>query len=462
LNSTGIDEFQYEFKPAYDAPLGFQNVSFLIYNASGVLLNTQTTYTNFTIKTNYMVNFNQEEYLIGDTLSADLALINFSTYQFHWNITVVDSLNELTQNNLTNLQNNLFYISFNIDNNTFQQINKIYYLKVNITEKVSGKVRAAYFPFRIGNSNPTISSTVELTPEEVFRTDDCEISFNVTDLETASEDLNLIMVLFDSEGTLTLEIPIPYVSDNLFSDTFIIPSNKPVGKYNIILTATDENGGSSTKSTTLIVKNNLPEIHSYLINGRSMNESISVAYGRNLIFTFNVSDVEGIDYIKVALLDENDDWYNITQTYDGINTEITIRSVELITGSWIVYLYVYDSDGVITSLSDDFNQAPQQIRIIEDIMSSYIPWISLFIGLGVGILIGVGSIFKYAKSKYSGSAVRSPKKPQIPSKKASKKKTIKPKQASVDLDKEPTAELETEKVQEKDSAATKRKIKRKL
>ena len=461
LNPVGNNKFHYDFKPTYNAPLGFQNVSFLIYNTSDVLLNTHTTYTNFTIKTNIMVNFNQNEYFIGDTFSADLALNDFGAYQFQWNITVVDSFNEITQGNLLNLQNNIFYISFDIDNNTFQQINKIYYLKVNVSDKITGKLRAAYFPFRIGNSNPLINSTIKLTPEDVFRTDECEISLNVTDLETLSENLNLVMYLYDSEGELTLQVPIPYISDNLFSDTFNVPYYKPTGKYRINITATDENGGSTSKITTLTVKNNLPEIHSYLINGRSMNQSISIAYGKNLVFTFNVSDVEGVSFVKVALLDENDEWYNITNTYNGVNTEITIRSVDLITGSWIVYLYVYDSDGSIISLTDDYSQAPQEIRIIEDIISNYIPWISLFIGLCIGILIGIGSIFKYAKSKFSGSTVSPPKKHQTPSKKALKKKVVKPKEISVDSDEEAIIESESEKEQVKESV-TKRKIKRKL
>ncbi len=462
LNFVGNNKFYYEFTPTYDAPLGFQNASFLIYNASDVLLNNQTTYTNFTIKTNYMVNFNQNEYVIGDILSAELALNDFGAYQFRWNITVVDKINESTHENLLSLQNNLYHFSFNIDNNTFQQINKIYYVKVNISDKLTGKIRPVYFPFKIGNSNPLINSTIKLTPEDIFRTDECEISLNATDLETASEDLNLVMSLYDSEGILTLEIPIPYVSGNLFSETFNIPSSKPIGIYRISVTVTDENGGSTSETTTLTVKNNLPVIHSYLINGRSMNQSISVAYGHNLVFTFNVSDKEGVDFIKVALLDENDDWYNITTAYEDVDTKITIRSVELLTGSWIVYLFVYDSDGAIVSLTDNYIQAPQQIRIIEDTISNYIPWISLLLGLGIGMLIGIGSIFKYSKSKYSGTTVRTPKKPQkIPSKKALKKKEIKPKQSSEDLDEGSTSESESEKVPEKDST-TKRKIKRKL
>ncbi|MCK4481492.1 MAG: hypothetical protein KAV01_13265, partial [Candidatus Lokiarchaeota archaeon] len=62
------NEFYYEYIPEYDAPLEFQNVSFLIYNVTHTLLNDHTTYTNFTIHSNCIAWFNSSaEYYIGDT-----------------------------------------------------------------------------------------------------------------------------------------------------------------------------------------------------------------------------------------------------------------------------------------------------------------------------------------------------------------------------------------------------------
>jgi len=463
MSSVSNNEFHYEFKPKYDAPIGFQNVSFLIYNASDILLNTHTTYTNFTIKTNYMANFDQTEYFYGDTLYAELALHNFSSYIFQWNITVVDNVSESSQTNLLNLENNLFQFSLEINNDTFEELNKIYYIKLNISDRITGTKGAAYFPFRIGNLVPIINSTIKFNPEDVFRSEECEISLNVSDSETNPEDLLVTMYIHDSEGELVLEVPIDHVSDNLFLDTFTIPWHRPVGKYNVNITVTDENGGSTSKKTILIVKNNLPEIHSYQINGKSKDQRISIAYGKNIVFTFNVSDTEGVAYIKIALLNENNEWYNITKAYDGIYTEITIRTVELLTGNWFVYLYVTDSDGAVVGLTDDYSFAPQGIVILADLLGAYLPWISLFIGLSIGVLIGVGGIYKYSKSKFSSSQGTRPKKKPKPTKESPKKQKKKDKQIKeeIEKDKKESKEIVPGKDVEKDLSPT-RKIKRKL
>lgn len=471
----GDNNYSYEYKPRYKAPLESQNVSFLIYDIADQLLNDHTTYTNFTIRGNCIASFRyfnsseySSEYRIGDTLYAELLISNFSSsgydYDFEdWDITVVDSDKEATQNNLLDLDSNVNQFTLLIDNTTFRQLNKIYYLKVNMTEKNRGKLKAAYFPINIINSNPLINSTIKFNPEDVFRSEECEISLNVSDSETNPEDLLVTMYIHDSEGELVLEVPIDHVSDNLFSDTFTIPWHRPVGKYNVNITVTDENGGSTSKKTILIVKNNLPEIHSYQINGQSKDQRISIAYGKNLIFTFNVSDTEGVAYLKIALLNENNEWYNITKAYDGIYTEIKIRTVELLTGNWFVYLYVTDSDGAIVGLTDDYNFAPQGIVILADLLSAYLPWISLFIGLGIGVLIGVGGIYKYSKSKFSSSQGTRPKKKQKPTKESPKKQKNKVKQIKEESekDKKESKEIVPEKDVEKDLSPT-RKIKRKL
>lgn len=459
--SVGNNESFYEYKPRYNAPQGMHNVSFLIYDEFGILLNDHTTYTNFTIHANCFASFNSFEYFIGDTLDAELTVINYSTYQFKWDITVVDSMNEGTQKNLLNLESNLNHFTLPIDNETFRQVNKRYFLKINMSEISNTKKAAAYFPLNVRNSNPRITSNINLTPAEVFRTDECTVSLNATDIETAAENLTITMYVQDSEGEDVLEDVIEHKSGNSFSDKFNIPLNHPIGKYRINATVRDEDGGLSSKVTFLVVKNNAPEIHSYTINGKSMNESISILYGRNLIFSFNVSDVEGVAYVQVALLDENNEWYNITRAYKGEDTQINIRTIELISGTWFVYIYVIDSDGAVTSLIDDYNMAPQVIRIIPDVLSNYLPWIIFFFGLIIGILGGVGIIYRYFKSKYVESQPIPPKKKEIRPKKSIAKKKGKPEPIKKELEEKEIEELKPEKEEEKEEVP-KRKIRRKL
>ncbi|MFW9999871.1 MAG: hypothetical protein ACFE9Q_02545 [Candidatus Hodarchaeota archaeon] len=459
--SGGVNESYYEFKPGYRAALGLHNVSFLIYDINNTLLNDHTTYTNFTINTNYGATFlPKPEYYIGDTLSADIFLSNFSSsnrdYDFEqWDITIVDGVNEITQQNLLDLEANTNYIRFIVDNETFREVNKVYYLKVNMTELNSGMIRAAYFPFNIINTNPVITSIVNLSHSELFRTDECIVTLNSTDLETAPENLTLTMYIKDSEGDEVLQEVLQYEGGNSFSDKFIIPWYRPVGEYRINVVARDEHGGTVSKEEFFTVKNNAPEIHGYKINGQSMTQSIAVPYGRNLIFSFNVSDTEGVSYIMVALLDQNNNWFNITKAYTGEDTEITIRTIDLITGTWFAYIYVIDSDGAVTSLIDDYNMAPQGITIIPDVLSNFVPWIVFFFGIGIGALLGVGSIYKYFRSKYGESQLSSPKKKEIPIKKKEKVKPIKK-----ELENEEIQEIKSE--EEEKEEVPKRKIKRKL
>lgn len=459
MTEFGVEQYKYVYRPEYNAPLGVQNVSFLLYNETYDLLNAHTTYKNFTIKTNYMLNFNSSEYYIEDTLSAELTVNDFKTYQFDWNITIVDSVNEATQRNLFNLENNLFQFSFIIENDTFDQVDKTYYVKVNISDVGTGEVYPTYFPFDVLNSLPhIITSSINFSLEEVPRTESCDISLNVTDIENIPAELIVKMELEDPNGD-KLSVSIDHEEGNSFFTSFSIPADKPIGKYRVNFTAEDLDNGVGSYSTFLTVENNPPEIHSYKINDYSMDESISVLYGDDLTFTFNVSDVEGIAYITVALIDKNNDWYNITRAYTGENMRIRIRTAELVKGTWYVYIYVTDTDWETTSLIDDYNLAPQEIRIITDVFSGILPWVTFFVGLIFGILAGIGGSYKLVKSSLLGAQKVTPKKKEpLKSIKKTEKKVIKPKKE------EPVKEVEKEppKEEEEKQKTPFRKIKRKL
>ncbi|MFX0023118.1 MAG: hypothetical protein ACFE9S_12395 [Candidatus Hermodarchaeota archaeon] len=457
--NVATNRYNYKYTPEYNAPLGFQNISFLIYNVTDQLINSHTTYTNFTIFTNYMVNLNSCEYYIEDTLYGEILVSNFSTYDFTWNTTVVDSLEESDQDNIINFDKDIVQFATPLLNDTFDK-NQFYYIQLNMTDKLSARRETAYFPFYVKNNRPFINSSIILSPEEVFRTEDFTISFNVTDVESKSEDLIPRMRIYDAEGALVIQNVIDFDTNNLFSETFNIPANRPIGKYRVNVTLTDEHGGYSSKGTYLTVKNNAPEIHSYTINGLNMNETISIFYGRNLVFSFNVSDIEELSYVKVALLNTNNEWYNISHAYIGENTEITIRTFDLIDGIWYVYLYVIDSDGAVVSLTDDYSKAPQAIRIIPDVISYYLPWILIFGGVTLGILLGIVATYSYFKSRSELQRI-TPKKKDIPAKKLVTKKKIKAKPGKEELEKKEIDESKPEKEKDREEVPQ-RKIKRKL
>ena len=461
MQQTSTNEYSYEFQPKYNAPLGFQNVSFLIYNITNTMLNAHTTFTNFTIVTNYMAVTNSTEYYIGNDLYAELTVNNFSSYQFGWNVTIVNSTIESEQGNMTNFEHNAVQVTYNIDNETFHSLlDQTFYIKLNMTDEISGRKAAAYFPFQVLNSEPIIDiASIIISPTSVKRAEDCEITLNITDIEDLPQNLDVDMDIEDPLGNLVTTITIDYNTENNFSKVFSISAGRALGKYKLIITAEDQSGGIGSFTTSLTVTNNLPEIHSYEINGLSSDQGLSISYGNDLIFSFNVSDVEGVAYIKVALLDENNEWYNMTKDYNGIDTEIKIRTEELITGVWYVYIFVIDYDRGTTSLIDDYDMAPQAITIIPDTLSTYLPWIIFIIGLILGILVSIGIVSRRYKLKMGDPKAGSSKKKAISSKKIIKRKEEKEEEPEEIQEKEKIEEIAPKKEEED---VPKRKIKRKL
>ena len=85
------DIYSYIYSPKSFAPLEFQNVSFLIYNIQEDLVNAHITYTNFTIKSNYVAGLNNFEHNRGDFVDGNLDVDDHDIYDFNWNVKVVDA-----------------------------------------------------------------------------------------------------------------------------------------------------------------------------------------------------------------------------------------------------------------------------------------------------------------------------------------------------------------------------------
>ena len=460
INVVDTENFTYTFKPEYAAPLGFQNVSFLIYNVSNFLLSSSIPITNFTITTNYFISLNNTEYNKGDTLYAEFVVCNYpQPYVFNWNVSIVDNDNETLQNNLFDIGNNLFQTSILIDDR-FEFSNKTYYIKLNMTDVTNGTIEAAYLPFRVLNTLPEISvPSVKFSKDPLKRAEDCRVTLNATDqdLNTLPENLTVSIVIQTSTGEMLAPIELTNHNNWTFSTTFSVATNKPVGIYQIHIELEDQYYGKDSYITSITIENNPPNILSYSVNGMSMNQSITVNYGKALIFSFDVTDVENtIAYVTVALLDAEANWYNITRAY-APGMRITIRTEELITGIWYVYISVTDIDGATTNLNSDFGLAPQEINVLPDLLTPILPWISFSIGIIFGVLAGVGILYKKFKTR-SVDLKKAPSKKSAPQKPAKKVKTISSRKNDVDK------EIEKAEVQEVEppSKEPQRKIKRKL
>jgi len=401
---TGTDNFTFVYIPEYDVPLGFHNISFIIMDDLKVQLNSQTTKTNITILSNYVTHLNRYEYARNETVYGEISVNDFGMYHFGWNVGVVDNdtENEDYYSNIFDLGNNITYFTFNIDDRLNMPDHE-YYVKVNISDPLNNKIGATYIPFKVKNSIPRIvESTVEFSHDVLKREEECEINLQVADADplTIPENITVTLKVTNSQGEELSPIILENNDDWTFTGTLKISKTQPIGIYQVQLEADDGYEGDAVYSRTLTIENNFPEIHDYWINGFTTQEQVSIKYGDDIGFTFNTTDIEDNypEYITVSLLNENNEWYNITSKYRN-GLEVIIRSEELITGVWYVYISATDSDGDMTSLLSDFGAGPKEIRIIPDELSGIVSWIALFVGLGFGILLGIAISYKILKTR---------------------------------------------------------------
>jgi len=454
--------FTVAYAPDYNAPSGRHNITFYIYDAAENLLNNRIVDTYLTIESQYYsVTFNKDEYYIGDTLYGTILVSNVSSYTFEtYQMKIVNSTETPQDIVYTSPKNNIKYFNMTINREDFIDLNKEYYVKLTLID--GSKTGDIYIPFMISNYDPEILvSTIELSAGEtsqnpIYRSneDNCYISVNVTDIEYRWIYLNVSVVIFKPDGLILQEIPL-LGDENNFTAEFHIGTGNPIGRYRFQIKGEDPDGGLGEYfKEGIIVENNLPEIHDYEINGHPMTNSVSVFYGDDIIFdSFNVTDVEGnIKYVTVSLINENDEWYNKTTPYTASLT-IRIRSVDLLTGVWTIYITVIDADGGSTRITYDYGLAPRQITIIPDTLSKIIPYLTLIVGGIIGLLLGIGVGYRMLKFR-AESKITESKKKKIPLKKKITENI--PKKTTT---KEEKSEIEEEK---ETSQPVKKKIKRRL
>ncbi len=380
------ENWTYVYTPAYNAPLGFHEVSFLIYNKSEYQLNTQKTNINFTIIPNVVVNLNKYLYNLGETVSGELVVYDLEN--LNWTVSVSTGTNPATESILFDIESPKPTFSFSFALDSRFSFNRAYYVKVNVTDKAVINQTRRYFEFFIQNSAPSINqSSIEVSPNQIKRSENVTIRFDAYDLESLAE-LNASLTIKDSEGGLVATYKDDQLTDydnGTFEKTFEISKSRPLGQYRINITVYDPQLREGSSYAYFTVTNNAPKIQNYTINDFTNNESITVIYGEDLVFKFNVTDEENtIDYITVAIINEDNEWFNISKKYVSVNFSITIRTVDLKTGLWNVYVFATDVDGATVSLSSDLNIAPQEIRIEPNFFDEFYPWLMFIIGLAIG------------------------------------------------------------------------------
>ncbi|MFX0070565.1 MAG: hypothetical protein ACFFAO_05680, partial [Candidatus Hermodarchaeota archaeon] len=457
------NNYTLSYTPEGYAPLGFQRVHFRIENATHQH-NLGTTFTNFTIRSNSMVGFSSTEYYRGDEVIADI-IVDGGITTYSWIASVVNGTS-VYRETIESFSGSPFQINFTI-NEAYDGLNQNYYVVVNMTDGGSN-FYADFFGFYVKNTDPVVDiNSIVFNPTSVFRAESCNVKVNASDIESDQEDLSVTLNLYNPNGDSVGIFPLSYDDDErIFTGTFTPAINYPKGDYKASFEVSDNNlpdPGIGTAETEIVVKNNPPKIDGFTINELETKERISVAYGEDLIFEFDVDDVEdSIEYITIKLeaddpYADQDDEYEISREYED-DLEITVRTEDLVGGTWTVYIYVTDTDGDSTDLDDDYDTGPQQITIVPDLLSDYFSWITLAIGSIVGLIVGLGFGYFRVKSKYKKIEEQAPiKKKQVKKKKQPKAKVTpsKPKPISG----EPREEVEKKEPQKEPA---KRKIRRKL
>jgi hypothetical protein len=464
INMSWIKDeiFSYSYTPGSYSPHVLQEIRFQVFDTSQQLLNGDVEDASITVLPNCLVTFHNSTRYLNDELHATITPSSVSNETFSWNKWNVSIVDNEYQDLFHIDGDNINSFSFTI-NDSFSPLND-YYARVNLYNNYQER-GVEYYKFSILNHAPEIiENTISFTSNSIFRTESCTITLNASDVEDALTPgfLNVsITVKTPDDQTIRYQNnQITNNGDGSFTDTFPTYYYYEIGVYTVEIKVKDRYDVWSTVSyATFTLKNNPPILGGYSINGYPTSQSISVLYGQNLVFSFNVSDVEGIAYVRVALIDENNQWYNITQPYE-VDVEITLRTTQLITGVWYLYIFVIDNDGSITGLGSDYNAAPQAIRIIPDVLSALLPWIALIIGLIIGVIAGVGAGYYRIKSKLGDSQGVKVKKKAPASKKPIPKKKPQAKPESIDDETKDKPKVYEKK--ESEEKAPQRKIKRKL
>jgi len=463
----------YNFTPMINAPLGLQNVTFSIFNNSGQdILNTKTTKTSFTILNNLpqcAAYLNATKIYRNQFLDVKITPSDTENPQseLNWKTTIIDQ----SESEKKSIGLNIFDFVQEIDSH-FNEVNAYYRIKVNITD-TDNNHSIHYFPFEVINSPPEIEiSTIVITPEDrgVKRSSESiKITLNVTDIEDDSpSDVDVKLKIEDTNG-VEEQLDFTNNGDGSYELEFNIEASKPMGWYDLTIIAEDQNGGTNQGLDHLIVENNPPEILGYQINNMSTENDISIGYGHDLVFTFNVSDIEeieGLGFVKVCLLNSENEWYNVSNRFYE-NGSLTIRTVDLIKGKWLVYIFIIDADGAEVGLNIGFDDAPQEIEIIPDI-SPIITWIFIISGIILGFGLGylISSILNSRKREVISTTIEEEKvkkiKPSDKTKKIVKKKDKKIKKKPEDAEKDEETALKEKSEEEELKQKPQLKIKRKI
>ncbi|MHA1338500.1 MAG: hypothetical protein ACTSRZ_01275 [Promethearchaeota archaeon] len=393
-----------KYSPDANAPLGLHSFNITVFNGTNYYYSNNF---NFTILDSYPK--------IAITLSNTTIYRNNTLY---FNITpsdAEDSLEDLTWSSgiykasndqlLGGTLNSELERSYTFLDTFANSELGSYYIQATVTDKEGNSTTVREY-FNVLNNIPQIEyvslifSDSEYTNpanNELLRGyGNINITVNATDVEKAlSPSLKLNIKAINSYN-VTLDFgsidPInPNPTGNYqFNYLLNIPKYRESGQYQLFLTLYEENFGIEYNSTAIYyftVINNPPNgsLIDFNINGKkSAEQPLTFKEFEDLEFSINVTDadLEGIELVKLCLIDEEGNWMNFSFKYRSNVFNFTLRARDLTIGQWNAYVYVIDSDG-----AEAVTQNVIAFDIQRDTFSSYLPYIMLGLGFVAGFII---------------------------------------------------------------------------
>ncbi len=250
----------------------------------------------------------------------------------------------------------------------------------------------------------------------IIRGSSIEVSLNVTDFDYDDESGNndLLMKIYANEpGTDNSLLGATY--NNLeatnedgsnFTSSIDIKGSVNVGFTELKIRIYEENYGEIYEEITqkILIVNSIPKVSSFNISNLEPTDEKIFLEDDILEFRFNATDAENqIRFIKISLLYHNQTsnttmYLNYTIEYNGVDTVLSIRAVDLPLGEFIAYAFAIDEQGAIskpiTGISFNIDENPS-------ISSS--TWLIIIAGFALVGIISFAVGTSYSKSKIGNS-----------------------------------------------------------
>jgi hypothetical protein len=416
-----------EYIPSISDPLGQVNISIMMMN--GEIIDNPDELGldgSFIIENNLpsigvSMNITNREIYREEILKFDFTPSDVEDYLVNltWNIAIYNKTGSTTPvttllNNVSNILSYEFIIPASYQTG-------IYYVKATVWD-TENDFSIITHDFTILNYAPVIDAYrfenlegVDISAEQitVLRNSTITLKMNVSDADYHS-GFDLLMQIIAKDPTTGDQLffadydDISLTNDDWnFTRNITFNSDFSVGltELTVIIFEEDNKSIQSTIIQKILIKNNAPTITEYLINGMSPSEAKLFNEGELLLFTFVVSDVEeSIRYIEVSLsyINEtsgNTQYFNYSIPYVGESTTLSIRAVDLPTGTYTVYIFVFDE-----ATSTKSAIAYQFEIVIENSFQS-ITWLMFGVGIILGGAIALGIGYSFFRG---GSFIKSP------------------------------------------------------